>query len=332
MLVYHTINNIALIFIRSTKSMFLLSLNLFTLEVNLVTHSNEPLEESYHSERFRTVLTGQETWLPSLTVFGHSKFMKADLPLKPHYHNESIEFVIVSDGQQTYSTLTDDYLINSGEVFVSFPNELHGTGISHQFVGEIIWFQINLSHATNFLGLGEQWGYHLYSKLSAFNERKLKLSHTLIKEFIKSFNFITSSRLDDKLKGASLFVHCLTILIDNSYSIQSEVSSEILKAVDYITTNLTTLQTIDEIANHVNLSISRFKHKFKQDMGTPPREYINFCKTEKAKQLLTATTQSITDIAYSLNYTSSDYFSYTFKKYTGFTPLSFRKNAKDAQL
>lgn len=279
-------------------------------------------------ERFRTVLTGEQTWLPSLTVFGHSKFMKADKPLNPHYHHESIEFVIVSDGLQTYSAAGQDYSINSGEVFVSFPNELHGSGFSPQLVGEIIWFQINLSHAQNFLGLGDQWGYHLYSKLSSFNSRKFKISHTLIKQFVKAFDYIHSDKINNKLMGASLFIYCLTSLIDLENELTSQMSIEISQAVTYINEHLTSLQTLDEIAQHVNLSISRFKHKFKQDMGTPPREYINFCKIEKAKELLLDSTlsHSITDIAYDLNFTSSDYFSYAFKKYTGVTPSQYKKN------
>ncbi len=291
----------------------------------VIHHIPQEIVDTYLKERSRTVLTGDQTWLPSLSVFGHSRFLKASSPLFTHYHNETIEFVLVLDGVQSYIIDDTVYTVNSGEVFVSYPNELHGTGISPQHVGEILWFQINLSSAHNFLGLGEQWGAHLYTKLSNLKLRKFTTEPTLAKQFLKSLTYISSDLIDDKLKGGSLFIHCLSSLISKQSDSMPPISDEIGASLLYIKENLTEIDSLDEIAGVAALSVSRFSHKFKTEVGTPPREYINLLKIERSKQLLTTTLQSVTDIAFNLSFTSSDYFSRVFKKYTGSTPLEYRK-------
>ena len=48
-------------------------------------------------------------------------------------------------------------------------------------------------------------------------------------------------------------------------------------------------------------------------------------KLEKAKYLLLRTDESVTDIAYMLDFSDSSYFTKVFKTDTGLTPSKFRK-------
>lgn len=59
-------------------------------------------------------------------------------------------------------------------------------------------------------------------------------------------------------------------------------------------------------------------------MGITPREYINSLKVEYAKNMLLDENYNITDVAFDLNFSSSNYFSSVFKQFTGFTPSQYR--------
>ena len=69
-----------------------------------------------------------------------------------------------------------------------------------------------------------------------------------------------------------------------------------------------------------------FSYKFKRQLGTSPRNFINQQKIEQAKILLLEK-MSITDVAMYLGFTSSSYFSTVFKKFTLYTPSEYIKNS-----
>jgi len=51
-------------------------------------------------------------------------------------------------------------------------------------------------------------------------------------------------------------------------------------------------------------------------------------KLNEAKLLLSTTSQSVKEIAYSLNYENPDYFPVFFKKRTGMTPVEYRNSVE----
>ena len=57
-------------------------------------------------------------------------------------------------------------------------------------------------------------------------------------------------------------------------------------------------------------------------------EYLNSCRIEKARQLLTTKNQSSTilDIAMKCGFDSSQYFATVFKKKTGMSPSQYQEN------
>ena len=88
--------------------------------------------------------------------------------------------------------------------------------------------------------------------------------------------------------------------------------------------NLETSLTIQEIANNLGVSYSKFRRIFKDVTDLSPAYYQMDLKLQRAKDLLSTTDLSIKDIAYQLNFTSPDYFSTKFKLKTGLKPSEFR--------
>lgn len=67
---------------------------------------------------------------------------------------------------------------------------------------------------------------------------------------------------------------------------------------------------------------------FKAEMGISIKEYINYYRIEKAKELLKNYKLSISTVAAELGYDNFSYFSTIFKKFTGMGPQFFRNESK----
>jgi len=69
---------------------------------------------------------------------------------------------------------------------------------------------------------------------------------------------------------------------------------------------------------------------FKSATGMTPNDYYLRIRIEKAQQLLAHSAQPVTSIALETGFSSSQYFSSVFRKYTGQTPVEYRwKNAAE---
>ena len=77
-----------------------------------------------------------------------------------------------------------------------------------------------------------------------------------------------------------------------------------------------------------NISENQLRLQFKRLLNHSPQQYINQKRIQLAKQLLCQQQLSITDIAFEMNFSSSQYFSLFFKKQTALTPYEFRKSMK----
>jgi len=82
------------------------------------------------------------------------------------------------------------------------------------------------------------------------------------------------------------------------------------------------------IASQVNLSSSHFSAVFSQGTCQTFKEYLTTTRINKAKEILRSTSLSSNDIAYQVGFNDPHYFSYVFKKNTGFSPTEFRSQTR----
>jgi len=111
-------------------------------------------------------------------------------------------------------------------------------------------------------------------------------------------------------------------------NIKQSIPEDISRTISYINENIHSNLELDELALLANLSLSRFKQKFKEVIGIPPGEYILRTKIEESKRLLRDTDRTITEIAHNLGFSSSQYFATVFKKFKNMTPSDFRVRVK----
>ena len=75
----------------------------------------------------------------------------------------------------------------------------------------------------------------------------------------------------------------------------------------------------------VNLSPSRFRHLFKHETGTSPRQYLRELRFRKAETLLATTFMSVKEISEAIGLVSVTHFMKDFKTRHGMTPREYQK-------
>ncbi len=83
--------------------------------------------------------------------------------------------------------------------------------------------------------------------------------------------------------------------------------------------------SVKSISEHVNMSASYTCTFFKNETGMTLNQYITDFRMKKAAQLLADPRSRINDISSQVGYNDGNYFSKSFRKYTGFSPSEYRE-------
>jgi two-component system, response regulator YesN len=142
-----------------------------------------------------------------------------------------------------------------------------------------------------------------------FNIRK-SVDHA--RELIKFDAFVKSAVLTDEL-------------IKEEYKIKQTSADLMDTAIDYIKNHFEQDLGIEQVAEHVGLSVSYFSNLFKQRTRVTFLEYLTDVRVNYACLLLENLELKTYEIAQKVGYTDQRYFSQVFKKKMKKTPSEYRK-------
>ncbi len=288
------------------------------------------VRDEYLYTKDRKVLTEDRLGLPALRTIGHAVLKNAILPLKTHIHGGCMEIVAVIRGKQTYQAGGKSYALKGGDVFVSFTDQPHGSGESPQEVNEILWFQLDMRPGGNFLGLGPALGEPLRQRLLAIREPCFPAGRGDIRLLADAFDAFCGMDGGNILTGQSLLILFLD-RICRSAAGRRGGDSRIGAAQEYIRAHIGEVTDLAHLAELCGLSESRFKHLFAEETGIPPRQYINEKKIESAGERIRERGKNsviLAALAMELGFSSPNYFSAVYRKYTGRTPSEERVSVK----
>lgn len=84
------------------------------------------------------------------------------------------------------------------------------------------------------------------------------------------------------------------------------------------------LHTLSRLAHAVNISASRLRHLFKDEVGTTPTQYVKDLRMQIARELLESTSLRIKQVMMSVGVNDESHFIRDFKRTFGMSPTQCR--------
>ena len=92
----------------------------------------------------REILDFRPLGFRDVLVLGRYQYATAHNPLPQHTHGQMLEICYLARGQQTYLVNQTRFDLTGGDVFLTFPNEPHGTGTAPESKGVLYWCLLRL--------------------------------------------------------------------------------------------------------------------------------------------------------------------------------------------
>lgn len=102
-------------------------------------------------------------------------------------------------------------------------------------------------------------------------------------------------------------------------------SGYVKSAIAYTVNNYSSIESLTEVADYVNINADYFCRLFKAETGTTFNSYLTNYRIQKAIELLANTDLKVYEVAEKVGYSNLSYFSRVFKKVTGVNPFFYSK-------
>jgi AraC-like DNA-binding protein len=233
---------------------------------------------------------------------------------------DEYQLIYIVDGSGTFeSSSCTKKQIKAGDVFLLFPGEWH-TYIPNKETGwKEYWIGFKGDNMDDRVQSGffkkEQPVYNI-----GYNESITTLysnAITIANEQKKHFQQLLAG-IVNLIVGMTFSLH------ENRKSTNDNEQQIIDKARIFMQEKMETDLQMPEVAQHLNMSYSSFRHLFKKYTGLSPTQYFINLKIHLAKRMLQNSNTSIKEISYILNFETQEYFAKLFKKKTGMSPTEFR--------
>jgi AraC family transcriptional regulator of arabinose operon len=104
----------------------------------------------------------------------------------------------------------------------------------------------------------------------------------------------------------------------------TRIDDRLLRAIELIDRDLKADLDVTRLARATNLSVSRFAHLFRSQLGMTPQQFVERRRMDAACRLLELTSRPVASVAAEVGFTNPLYFSTRFRRHTGTTPTAYR--------
>lgn len=247
----------------------------------------------------------------------------------PHCH-KNVELCMMTAGECDIVVNGERITVHSGELLIIFSHIIHSFYMTS---AQPAYFLQMHFQPESLLGLSPDLTKNVRFLEFVSNEHTAYLYQPFSKELLHCVKRIchevadSGEPLHEALANTYIFemVFLLSREIMENYRQVFSIDNPIaVAAISYISDSLDHRITLKEIANFCGVSTRRLTGIFQETVHISVNDYINIAKIDKAMRYITDTDKSMTEIASKLGFSSSQYFSTVFKRYTNTTPLEFR--------
>jgi AraC-like DNA-binding protein len=248
----------------------------------------------------------------------------------------SIRIYYVMEGKFEWMINDHDHILYPGDLVLIQPGHKFGGQKGILDIGKLCWLyiEVNKFEPADRIMFGK-WSAIAKNEILAIG-KILRLCNTPVLSRVKEAGRILQTmqqELFDQQIGSSTRINQLIdelfIFIARKLTLQNNTHRDFpqsfMNLEQSLRKNLSHNWTVEEMAAMVGLGTTTFTEKVKSYSGFSPLNYLITIRISEAIKLLKRNDLSVTDIALDTGFYSSQHFSTTFKKLTGYTPSDFRK-------
>lgn len=267
---------------------------------------------------------GREPWCWPLNLIAFSRLNRRDLQRRTFESRLHTRYVLIVN-LGTAGTLNLDstpYRLRPGHAHLVFPHQLH---TYHDVAGEdILWLFITFELPSD-------------TPLRALRQATVPINgemQRLLEQFVSAYRAKKTSPhvLQTLLSGVLLQMVQSADTAGARRKPLPDRDNKLLETIHrHHADTLPGALTVQKLAEHVRLSESRLRTKFRTTFGLSLGEYLQNLRLQEAIAMMRHSQATITEVALSCGFGSSSAFSRAFKNWAGRTPRDFRRSvtAKD---
>lgn len=259
-------------------------------------------------------------------------------PFGPHTHEFS-ELVVILGGKGMHVTGSESWPLAAGDVFIiSGHRPHHYEGLDNLSLINLLFQPQKLQ--MDLKDLAALPGYHaLYTLEPAWRRRHKFKSRLHLAPAELGVVVGLIDHLDKELKArapgfAFMATAMFMLLMGNLSRCYAQSRNPDSRALLRIGETISQLETkydqeinLDDMANQAGMSKRSFLRTFKAATDKTPIAYLIQLRINRAAKLLASEKDSITDIAFKVGFSDSNYFTRQFRKVMGLSPRQFRLRA-----
>ena len=249
----------------------------------------------------------------------------------PHWHNAS-EFTLILKDNCVYKIKDEVYHLNSGDILLIWPRELHEIlsspkegSVFIQFSADIIENNLDLVSASKFM-----------TACHVISAKKEPETAQILRDIIYEIGDIYSKKPSFSETKCKILIYKLLLVIgdyvmreqheQNGPATFSTTSRNYIRsACNYIAEHSMEDISQAEVAAKIGLSPYYFSKLFKEYLQTSFPQYLTRIRLQNAITLLTEDSLSITECAYMAGFQSTTTFNKVFLESVGCSPREYRK-------
>jgi AraC-like DNA-binding protein len=248
------------------------------------------------------------------------------------WHSHScFEILLVTGGGTAYEIEAAGTVDLPGGHFLVVPpgtlhRGLHDLRSPADLVGMMVDFQLTSAARHGPFSLDEvDWLRRKWTDGAKVGWRMSTELKSRMKSLPRDFNAV-----DTRCLGAvaSLRLAVCGILLEAASVIDAAdrytADGSVRRAIEYMELHLTDPPSVDAVAKVLNCSRAKLFDIFKRSTGMTPVDFWQRLRIDRAQKMIRYTDKSITEIAFDCGFSTSQYFSTVFRRYSGCSPSDFR--------
>lgn len=278
---------------------------------------------------------GKELLLPELDIVGWLLFRKA-MPnaLHPWRHDGLYEIHYMVHGQVDWWVEESSYEFSSGQVLIVKPGEMHGASCSVMQPCEHYWLRFGFPNKSALPGLTLTETRKLGKSCAKLPRLISSGSETVKNAFSQLIAAHRNPRSHAVLLARSAFHTILAAIASGTETNlprekTQTVSPAIRNVLRVLHDRIEEPPSVREMAKIAHMSEGTFRTLFEHETGVSPNNYSTIQRVREAKLRLQSG-MNVTEVAFSLGFSSSQYFATVFKKWNGLSPSDYLKLLTEA--